>query len=226
MSSAASPMDHAYVERHGLLARYSSRELDGEEVDAFEIHFLDCAICRAELDTDLALRDGFQAAAAEGLLTEPQRARRSPYWLLPYALAASALAAVTTGLLLRQGLSSPASVPTQVVALTPLRQQSNAETVRLRIDNPKELVVFVIDGVQPELARYAVRIADVDGKVLWNDRDVLPRRTLDADRLVVSIPAGSLPSGTAKLTVEGRPRDGNPPRQVQTAAFRLQIERE
>jgi hypothetical protein len=214
----ARSIDHAYVERNALLVRYRARQLSPEEADQFEIHYLDCMTCRSQLEEDDALAEGFKTAAVDGLTAQRTR-RTTAGWLSIYALAASVLIVILIGLLVRR--AEPAS--TQVLALMTTRQAADADVVPLVISERSELLVFVVDAVQPELTRYDVTVTDTADRIAWSARDLSPQQTLGADRLVVSIPAERLESGEMQLTVTGRGREGQA---VHTGAFRLSVTRQ
>lgn len=59
------PMDHAYVEEHGLVESYLKDRLSESERTAFEAHYFDCGICLEQLETDSAFKEGMLQAAAE-----------------------------------------------------------------------------------------------------------------------------------------------------------------
>jgi anti-sigma factor RsiW len=98
------PMDHAYVEEHGLVALYRTGRLDPEEERRFEEHFFACAACQEELDHQRRFELGIQAMQAERAVPSAhpgklpaggkllQFSRRPTLWL---ALAASLLLAAS-----------------------------------------------------------------------------------------------------------------------------------
>ena len=202
------------------LARYRAGQLAPDEAEAFEIHYLDCARCRAALEEDEALAAGFKAAAEEGLLTaKPRSALR---WLPTYSVAASLLLVVLAALLLRDTNSAiPESTSSaQIVPLLSVRDGAAPADIQVSLSANPELIVFVIDAVQPEFARYDVAVADVANRVLWSASDLAPRPTLGAERLAVAIPSSSLAAGRLRLTVTGRTAEGSA---SQPATFALLV---
>ena len=59
------PMDHTYVEEHGLVESYLKDRLSENERTAFEAHYFDCEICLEQLETESAFKEGMLQAAAE-----------------------------------------------------------------------------------------------------------------------------------------------------------------
>ncbi len=95
-------MDHAYIEKHGLIELYHQGALPPDEEARFEAHFVDCPRCIEELEAARGLRTGLRAMAAEdaarvevvrvGILAGIAQLLRRP----PVAvLFAGALAAIT-----------------------------------------------------------------------------------------------------------------------------------
>lgn len=224
MSNAVASIDHGYVERHGVLARYRAGQLPPAESDAFEIHYLDCEKCRSQLEEDDALAVGFKTAAAEGLLRTEANQRSMRRWLAPYAIAASLLVMVLGALLVRRpdpGSAEP-SMQAQIVPLLTVRDASQPAEVTVSITDRPEVVVFIIDAVQPELTAYDVMVSDAANRVLWSARDLSVRRTLGADRLAVAVPSAKLASGRLELAVIGRIANGSTEHRT---TFRLQVTR-
>ena len=59
------PMDHAYVEEHGLVESYLKDRLTDSERTAFEAHYFDCEVCLEQLETASDFREGMLQMAAE-----------------------------------------------------------------------------------------------------------------------------------------------------------------
>src|SRR5688500_15689485 len=121
MTKSARNVDHAFVESDDVVARYRTNRLTPAETDAFEIHYLDCATCRAMLEADDALAQGFKSETAGVLSAAPdikrtapgRRSPSQPRWLAPYAIAATVLLATTVGLLTLQSVGPRKMAATQ-----------------------------------------------------------------------------------------------------------------
>ena len=224
MSDVVESIDHAYVERHGVLARYRARKLQPAEADAFETHYLDCGTCQSQLEEDDALATGLKVAGSEGLLARNAQERGARRWLIPYAVAASLLVVVLTALLVRPAAveSIEPTAQAQIVPLLAMRDGAAPADVIVTLAKQPELVVFVIDAVQPELARYDVTVSDAANRILWSARDLPARQILGSERLAVAIPSAQLTSGPLGLAVIGRAADGTA---AHPTTFRLQVSR-
>lgn len=67
MGKPVIPMDHAYVEKHDLVAAYLAGRLSEEERDEFEAHYFACETCLENLETAEGFREGMRQVAAEGI---------------------------------------------------------------------------------------------------------------------------------------------------------------
>ncbi len=71
----SAPLTHADIETEGLIERYVSRRLQGEALERFEAHLIECAACQAEVRLGVAVgatfrrkrRPAWQWAAVAGL---------------------------------------------------------------------------------------------------------------------------------------------------------------
>ena len=222
MTGPAQKMDHAFVEGHDVLARYRANRLSATDADAFEIHYLDCAICRSTLEADDALAEGFRAKAGESVnapLPRPAQPRR----FVPFAIAATILVAANAAVWVWQA-SKPEITATQIVPILAQRQDSaDATPIEVAISGTPELIVLVIDVPQPDLRRHDVSIVGPDESVIWNAQDVPTRVTLNADRLAVAVPSTRLAAGTYRLLVSGKREDGSA---AGTTTFQLRVSKE
>jgi hypothetical protein len=92
-------MNHDLIAARDLIARYVANRLSAEEEQEFEAHLVDCAQCTAEVEQELALRDGLVAAAAErSTAPRPAAPVRRGVWML--RAAAAVLVIVAGGLAL------------------------------------------------------------------------------------------------------------------------------
>ena len=96
-------MNHDFIAAHDVVARYVADRLADDDEREFEAHLVDCAHCTAEVEQELALREGLGTAAAERATTPRPPAPVRPWssgglWLLQAA--AAVLVAVAVGLAL------------------------------------------------------------------------------------------------------------------------------
>ena len=93
-------MNHADIEAHDIAARYAAGRLAPDEERDFEAHLVDCQRCAAEVESELGLREGLHAIAAEWP-SQRFRVPAPPRWLQLAAVLFLAATIVLTSMLVR-----------------------------------------------------------------------------------------------------------------------------
>jgi len=190
-------MDHEHAERVNAAERFALRDMPPEEAEAFELHFFDCALCAAELETLRALAVNgrtLQATESGKVLAFPSAHRVvvHPGWW-PVATAAGWIVAAMVGW---QQYSRPAASGPEAMATYALRTVSRGE--------PNAV------SVPPSVRRFALYF-----DLVWDARPSAYQIQIDGPtRSSLSVPApaagqplfvlldrGSLSPGLYKLTI-------------------------
>jgi hypothetical protein len=203
-------MDRQYIRDHQVIERYLAGALTADEEQAFEEVYLGDADLLEQLEATERLRAGVKALGTSGQLGRQrpgwQRAFASPR----YAMAASALLAVSLGfstVLYRENRSlrsDPFSVDamiTQAVAIESLRGGTVAE---ISAPQPNEWRVLLLDGGPVPYDTYRAtltRRSDGQAEPIWSGTDLAQQ--LDG-RIWIGVPGRVLRPGSYEASVEGR----------------------
>ena len=192
-SELRGPCDEAFEDDR--LGRYVAAEMAEVERDAFEIHVLECAACRAALEACLDLADVLRtgtavpipAAGSHAVDVSVQPARyRAERRLFPPALAAAVVIGVVFGMLAvlvtrredrrsRQASARPAMVPSPAVGATKPTPPAAAQPDDVRVlELPRRAAAPVAVAVTTRTRGLRVEVA-VDADSLSFDASVQAR---------------------------------------------------
>jgi hypothetical protein len=203
-------MDHKYIQDNQLVERYLQDKLTDEEKVAFEEHYLANAETLAELELAEKMQDGFRGL--EGLEFFDETATGSWFnrvFLSPqYAAAASILLVFSlgfSGILYRQQQTDVAFDGTQVIPVLSVRGSSSGQPTNLvRVSQPDDWIVLLVDPGMQSYASYRASVARVDGgdsETIWQLDDLQPGYE---DMLAVGLPGTMLQPGDYEIRLSGQ----------------------
>ncbi len=203
-------MDHAYIEEHALIERYSQGDLDGDEEVRFEEHFTGCSECQEQLVLARSLRRGFRAMAAEAAARQvvvggifAWLARRS-HGLQAGLAAAVLLVALLPATWLLVGPGKPAGdagvASPSVLLLSAYRDGPGEQTAVIDLATSAPSVVLALDPGDSRFDSFRVSVDDAAGATVLR-REGLQLNALEV--VMISIPADFFAPGDYRLRLEG-----------------------
>ncbi len=206
-------MDHERIAAEMMIARYVRGDLEVDQREAFEAHYVGCHECLEQLEVETRLSQGLKRAVADDL-TRVETARRLGMlaWLGRHRAQALGMVAVFAMALLpaaflrhqlegtRAALAA-ARVPqaqTRLIFLGASRGGS-APTHRVHLDDATAWIVLALELDAVTHAHHRVALLR-DAEIVWQAAGIAP----DArDSLVISIPTAMLMPGDYTLRVDG-----------------------
>lgn len=198
-------MDHLEADRVEAAERYFLGELGPEERDAFEAHYFDCPVCASDVRSLSTFLDGARESLAKEKPAATPRLRRTSVSVIPWALAASLLAAVglityQTGVVvprLERQIEAYGSIrPAQSFFLSVSRAEPQVVTVR---PGDRDVVVALSRSSAQSFASYECSLLDAAGAEVTRARLDAP----PVDELQVLLPVSRLRAGAYVLKVAG-----------------------
>ncbi len=154
------PHDHAYFEKHHFANRFLASELDTEERNAFQDHFMQCDQCLEQLELEQSFATAIKAQAGEMEKFKPEGYRNSPLLIL----AASLLLA--GNLYLLSANNSHQDKPLQVSVET-LTRNRGAESEPFKLAKNDALLVLRLPLSEPG-KKFKVILTTPTGEPMWD----------------------------------------------------------
>jgi hypothetical protein len=196
-------MDHANAIATLAVERYLLGELDDDEVESFEAHYFDCALCADDVRDGMRLIEGGREASQQSaqqplapVVPMAEHRRKRLGWM---QLVAAAILAVGIGL--PQFLHKDAPSWTQPARLLTANRDIGKQTWKAG----QPIVALLEIQSDPQFMRYDIEIRDAKGRHV---RD-LPPVSADDAKNTISFGTGELPAGAYTLSITGVRGDGN-----------------
>ena len=207
-------MDRQYIRDNDVVERYLKGVLTADEEQAFEEAYLGDAELLDQLQAAERLRDGIKGLDSAGDLERSRPRWRQTFASPRYAMAATALLAVSLGFssvlynenqVLREGGSST-PLATRFVALESVRGGGNVTEISAPAQD--ELTVLMLDAGLVAYDTYRAVITRRDGEQseqVWSRAGLAPQ--LNGTTIAVSVQGRMLRPGTYNATLEGQMND-------------------
>jgi hypothetical protein len=206
-------MEHTQAIETMAAERYVLDEMSAEERDAFEIHFLNCAICDDEVRSALVLMESGRASASNVVpFPKPRRTTWLAGWIAAGVMTAIVgfqnlvtiprMAATAATATVRTDTASPIQALTAYPP-SDVSRGGESETPR---ELPRAGTQFIPDidiPTDPPYPQYRADLRDATGRSLG--ALFIPAAQVQETQLVL----GSLPAGTYQLVIDGVSADGN-----------------
>jgi hypothetical protein len=217
-------MDHQEIEERQIIERYVMATLGGDDVAAFEEHYLGCDRCLEELELAERFRHALQGVVAEeagrsavrlGIVAALARLHRGARGLLTAALAAIVLvpsfflwrlAGDRSRLLEELGRPPQPVVAKAVLALAPVRSGAglDAPVHRLDLSAEPEWIGLALHVGSPAVSpvkgeRYRVELVGPDGETAWRSGEL---RADASGTLSLNVHSSFLAAGDHRIAVE------------------------
>lgn len=166
-------MNHDHIVDHDLIGRYRRGMLATDEIEAFEVHLLDCEGCQSLLAADARLERGSRGIAARAVnptagppLLAP--ARRRPPLRLALA-AAAALAGVIATPWIARPWSQPQPGPQAGLPLFRIDMTRGPAPQAIELHVPPRVAWYALELEAPESALECCRVVieDANGVTVW-----------------------------------------------------------
>lgn len=204
-------MDHMTAIKANAAEQYLLGELSAADVDAFEEHYFECALCTEDLRAGMSLMDGGrrlvrETAAAPEPLAPVVPIESRPRWnkWIP-AAAAAALMAIPINLALLIRMQNVVPRVVQVAAAPdPGKALGTGQFLDVAVRDGEEQVVtadtiYFNVTAEPLYENYEVQILDAAGKVVSKGKH--PRRVVETQPLSADMRA--LQAGSYQLVISG-----------------------
>jgi hypothetical protein len=205
-------MDHIEATKSQAVEKYFLGELKGEQREAFEEHFFDCAECAADVKTTAVLVDNVR----EVLRSVPADARKVPgreprtsgflnWWKPAYSFAAVALLLATVGYQnfvtipqIRQGTTTEAQALPSYSFVT--AGSRGAAGLEITVPAHTPFGIYVDIPGDPSFASYSADVVNQSGTTRFSV-PISAEQTRDTVQLL--IPGSKLEAGQYDLVIKG-----------------------
>lgn len=225
-------MEHSYIDANNLVDRYVMRQLEPEQSDEFEEHFVDCPRCQDQIEIARDLVAGMRTAGRDQQYARPRllKSRWSSVLALVAGLFIAGLPSVwfasqalrvggelkqerTAALEWRRRYEQQIARSSQLSANVPVFHLSAVRgsdstlkpAATLRLPEPAQPLIFVLENsMAPEYPAYRVTIDSLKSPLFQTGG----LQQTSPDALAFSVSSDVIPPGNHSITLEGVMRDG------------------
>ena len=215
-------MQHAEIERDGLIDRYVRNTLRAAERQAFEEHFIDCPQCLEHLEIETSLRQAIRESEAEAIpAVKGNSPAARPFgwwswnWLQAGAAACMVITTVTSILFFQQmrsarselasaqtafereaGIVRGLASPPEVYVLA--QSRGSGEVREIALPQGPRWLVFSVEMDTSQFPSYRATLSDSTGREIWRQDGIHPA---GPDVIGMAVPSSALAPGSYVLNI-------------------------